>query len=153
MKPSLRLQQGFRAAIADRAVAIGYSAYAEAPGNVDSFTLEVADHSDAYHAEVSIPALLDTMPGRVIREKFGLDTLGGSQGHGGDAILLTVAVAEFDVHSITPKVGDKVVIPSDTRPWYVMGKPDYDQQVYDKHIGVALMCTRKASFDDRSPDR
>jgi|GEM_PF-3377564 len=153
MKPSSQLQAGFRKAIADRAVMVGYSSCSEAPGNVEPFTLEVEDHGDAYPVTVQIPALVDTMPAKAIREKFGLAASGSSQGYSGDAILLLIAMAEFEENSIVPKFGDKVMLPDDSRPWYVTRKPNYGQQVHGKHIGAQLICARKASYDDRSPNR
>ena len=154
MKPSTRLQTGFRKAIADRAIMVGYSSQANAPGNVEPFTLEVMDHSDAYAVTVQIPALVDMMPAKAIRDKFGLETTAGSgSGVPSDAILLLIAMAEFEENGIVQKFGDKIVLPDDEKPWYVTRKPDYGQQVHGKHIGVQLICARKASYDDRSPNR
>ena len=136
--PTTFLKSRIGAMITDRGVEVTISPFVDTPGNVDEFE-EVIDHSDAYPDSYALPAIVELLPSKVVREKFGLEDE--------DAILVTLAREHCVSEQINPKVGDRLTTELTTGNWYVR-KVDQDLQRKGEYIEVEMLCVRDAGKDD-----
>lgn len=136
MKPTNFLKKSFREAVQDRAITIQYSRFEDVPGNTDAFG-EIEDVYAAYTDPVSIPVLVDLMPSSMLRKEFGDEAKFD--------IVVTMVRDEASDQGFTPEKGDRIMLPDDEKPWFVVRvKPG--KQVHSEHIEYRLACARKEAW-------